>query len=415
MIGLGARLSARPGTAVVALAAVAFFASAPGQSFFISVFVDDLLADTGITRTTFSLLYAAATVVSATVVLNLGRAIDRVGPGGVWVFVTCGLAAACLVLSVSRAVVGVLVALSLMRAFGQGSFPLIATVLVAARFKLRRGAAMGLATQGLTIAGIVMPALAITLIDTLGWRDALRVIAAALMVLIAPLSVFARTTGRRPATHTPHPGAPASPSARSTLRQPGVRTLLLVLAAAPLITTAIVVHATSVLSTHGIGAAGAAAALSVLAAVTAAGALLAGAMADRLAARWLLAMIGALLTVGTTMLVTHAPALAFLAFAALGLANGMFATANGTLWASSYGTRHLGQLQGLAASVQIAGAAAGPLPLAAVQSLTGGYDPAIVALAALAACAGVMGWRWHAPLIAASVAPATTDVRGPTV
>lgn len=41
---------------MLALACVAFFASARGQSFLISVFVDDFLTDTGVSRTWFSAL-----------------------------------------------------------------------------------------------------------------------------------------------------------------------------------------------------------------------------------------------------------------------------------------------------------------------------------------------------------------------
>lgn len=63
----------------LALAGVAFAASAPGQSFLISVFVDGFLAGTGVSRTWFSALYAAGTVVSAAAMIALGRVVDRRG------------------------------------------------------------------------------------------------------------------------------------------------------------------------------------------------------------------------------------------------------------------------------------------------------------------------------------------------
>ena len=73
------RLGRRSSSLALGLAFVAMFASAPGQSFLLSVFVDDLLEDTGLSRTVFSILYGLATIVSATVSLVLGRATDRIG------------------------------------------------------------------------------------------------------------------------------------------------------------------------------------------------------------------------------------------------------------------------------------------------------------------------------------------------
>lgn len=84
---------------VVLLAAVAYFASGPGQSFLIAVFNDDLIADATTSRTAFSSLYALATVASALTVLVIGKAIDQRGTPFVWVVISLGLIAGCLTLS----------------------------------------------------------------------------------------------------------------------------------------------------------------------------------------------------------------------------------------------------------------------------------------------------------------------------
>src|SRR5665809_81829 len=74
---------------------VAMVASGPGQSFLIAVFVDEMLVGTGLSRTTFSVLYAAGTVVSALTMLQVGRLADRFGARFVWVAASLGLAGAC--------------------------------------------------------------------------------------------------------------------------------------------------------------------------------------------------------------------------------------------------------------------------------------------------------------------------------
>jgi MFS family permease len=165
------------------------FSSAPGQSFFLALFVDHLIQDANVSRAGFAVLYALATVVSAITAFQVGHAVDQVGVRRVWPFVAAGLALACLLLSLATSPLLVLVALSLARGFGQGSFPVLGTVLVASR-TARRGRAMGIATQGVNLAGIVLPVAAAVLIGAVGWRSALRIIALLVAALVIPLALF---------------------------------------------------------------------------------------------------------------------------------------------------------------------------------------------------------------------------------
>lgn len=171
-------------------------ASGPGQSFVISVFVDDMLEGTDLSRTTFSLLYAAGTVVSAAAMLAIGRLTDRLGLCPLWIAVCVGLASACLLASVAYGLVVAFFALALLRTFGQGSFPLLGTLLVARSFRGRRGQAMAAASLGLTVASVALPPAAVGLILAFGWRDAYRVLAIALVVLVLPLAWLIRLPRR---------------------------------------------------------------------------------------------------------------------------------------------------------------------------------------------------------------------------
>ncbi len=67
------------GWATVAVGAVVTFCSGPGQSYVFSVFLDPILADTGISRTRLSALYAVGTGVSAIMVAVVGRLVNRLG------------------------------------------------------------------------------------------------------------------------------------------------------------------------------------------------------------------------------------------------------------------------------------------------------------------------------------------------
>jgi len=106
-----------------------------------------------------------------------------------------------------------------------------------------------------------------------------------------------------------------------------------------------------------------------------------------------LSVMGAALLISPLLLMLGAVGVTYVAFVALGVAGGLFATANGSLWAQLYGTDGLGSLQSIGSAGQIAGAAAGPLPLALSLSLTGSYVPGLALLAGLA-LAGTIGGSW---------------------
>ena len=394
-------------TAVLALAFVAMLASGPGQSFLIAVFVDEMLADAGISRTVFSLLYGAATVVSASAMAVLGPAADRFGLRAIWVLVSVGLAVACGVASLVSGVVLALVALSLLRAFGQGSFPLVGTLLVTRSFRGRRGQAMAVASFGITTASIVLPPLAVALIVALGWESAYRVLGLAVLVLVLPLALFlhadrlgaAERDRGTPARRGPRALRRSRRLPRLTVPTPRARRLLIVLAAPPLLMTAVIFHATALLEDRGLSFAEAGAALSLVGVASAAGLVGAGAAADRASSRPLLAAMTGILTAGMLVLLLPSAPASYLAYFLIGLSAGVFGVAGGVVWPRTYGLAEIGRIQGASFSVQIAAAAAGPLPLALSEAAFGSFTPALAALTAYGLLAFVVALRWREPRI----------------
>jgi MFS family permease len=383
-------------------------ASGPGQSFVISVFVDEMLGGTGLSRTAFSVLYAAGTVVSAAAMLAVGRLADRLGLRLLWIVVCLGLVLACVLASVAHGLLLAFFALALLRTFGQGSFPLLGTLLVARSFRGRRGQAMAAASLGLTVASVALPPAAVGLILAFGWRDAYRVLAIGLLVLVLPLAWLIRLPRRQGdeqdrATGKPQPsGYPRALRRSRTLPRLALPTrragrLLFVVAAPPLLLTAVIFHAVSLLGERGLSLAEASAALSLLGIANAVGTIAAGAVSDRMRTRRLLSVMSALLLASLLILLARSAAAAYFAFVLLGLGGGVFGVAAGIVWPRTYGLAEIGRLQGTATSVQIAAAAAGPLPLALSQAAVDSYEPALILLAAYAAVALLAALRWRDP------------------
>lgn len=387
-----------PRALVLALGAVAFFASAPGQSFLISVFVDDLLADTGLSRSTFSALYAAGTVVSALSMLLVGRLVDRFHLRVVWVVVSTALAAACLLAGSAVGAITAFLAMAFLRTFGQGSFTLLGTLLVARSFQGRRGGAMAVVSLGVTTASIVLPPAVATLILATDWRTAYRVIAAVLVVVVLPLAVLIRVPRPEPtpAEEVPVPGRDLGVSMRRLggreLAVPSATAarLLIVLAAPPLIGTALTFHAVSILAEQGLDYIEAGVCLGLLGAFSAVGTILAGVLTDRLSSRAALLGLASAVTVAPLLLLPERASVAYVAFGVLGLGMGATGVVNGTIWARTYGLTGLGRLQGTAQSSMITAAAVAPLVPALGRTDALGYAPSFALLAALGLLAVVV-------------------------
>ncbi|MBU2697654.1 MFS transporter [Pimelobacter sp. 30-1] len=380
------------------LAAIAFAASAPGQSFLISVFVDDFIAGTGLTRTCFSGLYAAGTVVSAAAMMVLGRLVDQRGLRVAWLVVAAALAAACGLASIATGAVLAFLALALLRTSGQGSFTLVGTLLVARSFERRRGQAVAAANLGLTVASVGLPPLVAFLIVTTDWRTAYQILAIVMLVVVLPLGLLVRPAPpRRPSTpensarDAPEPSFPA-PVRRTRRGLPDLPTaiatrLLLVLAAPPLIGTAVIFHAVSILDQRGIGYLAAGGVIGVLGATSALGVVVAGALVDQLRTRTALLLLSSTILAGTLVLLVPVALAAYVSFAVLGLGMGSVGVVNGTVWARTFGTGQLGRVQGMAQSSMITAAALAPLIPALSLSLTGTHQPGIVLLAVTAGTA----------------------------
>jgi len=188
---------------VAALGFLAMLASSPGQSYWLSLFVDDMIAGTGLGRTGFSAVYAAATVCSAAMVLAVGAAFDRRGPSFTWAAVAIALAAGSMLMSVAAGAWVAFASFAMLRAFGQGSFPSVGTLLVARTFASWRGRALGVANLGSTLAAAALPPVAAVMLAALGWRQSFQVTALVVLLAVLPLALLVRW--RRPRTRRDRP------------------------------------------------------------------------------------------------------------------------------------------------------------------------------------------------------------------
>lgn len=392
------------GWAVVAVATIATFCSGPGQSFVFSVFVDPILRDTGLSRVHLSTLYALGTVVSALMVILVARLVDRFGARVMLAVIALSLGVACFGMSFATSSVALFLGFAALRALGQGSLPVTATVLTAQWFVKHRGRAMSVVILGIAASNAVLPPATQAFIRSFGWREAYMALGVMVWLLLIPAAIF--VARRRPEAVGLHPDGASSPveepggaseesvrGRRRVVGSPHFWLLALPLAAVPFVVTALVFHQISILGEQGLSPGVAAGVFVAFAVASALATALSGPLIERLGPRKPLTIsLGLLLLAVVGLHFAATPTLAAAYAATLGAAAGMQGVVAGVIWAHYYGRHGLGAVQGPATMVMISAAALAPLPLAALQELWGGYALGLTVMAAVpVACAVLAG------------------------
>jgi MFS family permease len=315
----------------------------------------------------------------------IGRLVDRAGARRMLGIVALLLGLACLGLAASSGALGLFLGFAALRALGQGSLPVIGTLLVAQWFVRYRGRAMATVGLGFAASNAFLPPFTQQLVDTLGWRGAYVALAVMVWALLLPAFLLARN---RPEPLGLFPdgsdGPPAQEQAQAVSGQPAITPptlrearfwmLALPMAAGPFVVTALVFHQASIFAERGLSAAVAAGVFTAFAASSALMMVTAGFLVERIGPKRMALFNLLLMFSGVAWLtqMNSAPG-AVLYAVLLGASSGGQSVVQGVAWATYYGRQGLGRLQGAAAMVTISAAALAPLPLAALQQSAGNY------------------------------------------
>lgn len=336
---------------VVAYAAIALAATGPGQTVGISLFVDPLIDDLGISRAQVSTAYLIGTLGGTVALPWIGRVLDRFGIRRTMAVIGAVFGAVLIGISFATSVLGLTAGFVGLRMAGQGALGLTATTAVALWFHHRRGMAAGIVSAIGALGISATPLLLEYYLLDLGWRTAWRIEGLAIWAIVIPVALLGMRD--RPADLGQHPDGPVAagaeppPAAGSveltraqTLRQPYFWLIATAVALSGLLTTAVSFH-----------------------------------------------QISTALWWGTFV----SPGMAAFAFGImLGAAGSIIRAVEATSLPRAFGTRHIGSIRGLVASISVAGTACGPLLFATAAAATGSYSPVLLASAAVPLL--VAGW-----------------------
>jgi MFS transporter, OFA family, oxalate/formate antiporter len=380
------------GWVVLAAGTFGMIMTTPGQTVGVSVFLDRIVAELGLSRSLVSLMYTLGTLAGALALPFVGRFIDRRGPRVAVVVISALFALACLWMGFVGGAVTLLVGFTLIRGLGQGALGLVSIHVINIWFVRRRGFAVALAGIGMAAATALFPLLIEFLVTRFDWRQAYMILGGLVAVTILPLGGWLYR--EQPERFGLRPDGPTATSQETSLNELNYsaaqarRTLTFWLftlggVCVSALGTGLIFHHYSIMAAGGLERTAAATMFVSFGFVMAAANFVTGVLMDRVAPRFLLSLM-LMFLVAALLLASRvsSPEMVLGYGGVLGIMQGMQGAILAVVYAHYFGRRHIGAIKGLAQTITVAGTALGPLVFALGFDLFGGYGP-ILALCAV--------------------------------
>lgn len=386
-------LAENPRLAAFALLATA--SSAFGQTFFLGLFGDRVRAAFELSHSHYGLIYAAATLASAALLLRYGALTDRWSLARQSVLAVSVLAVGCLLLAGAHHVTALWGGFLLVRFGGQAMLSHIGMTTAGRYFERNRGKVVAFAASGYPISEALAPPLAVALLLWAGWRGTWVAAALVLLVLILPAMLWLGRGAEHPQDHAARrPGGLRGLTRAQVLREPGFYRLLPAILAGPFIVTALLFHQSELALLKGWGGDALAVAFVAYGLGHLASLAFAGNLVDRIGAQRSLPFALAPMILGLACLASFVAAwVPWVFLGLLGFSQGAINTTLGAIWPERYGITHIGAIRSTAQTVMVVSTAASPVLLG--LAFDAGVSAAAVAWAFVFAtlAAGVLAAR----------------------
>jgi MFS family permease len=390
------------GWIMLPISMVTLIASAPGQTFGVSIFNEPMRLSLGLSHSQLSAAYMLGTLLGAIPITFIGHQMDKRGLRQAMLAVVTLFSIACLITATVNGWLMLVIAFCFLRMLGPGALAFLSGNTLSFWFERRLGTVEGVRQLGMAAAMIAIPTLNLWLVNQMGWRGAYAVLGVAIWVVLFPLvallfrnhptdvgqqfdgtrddvdnflvATAASTTARVDTVSTEYWGLTLS----QAMRTGSFWIVAGGTAAFSLILTAVFFCLAPLLEERGLSAKDAAATLTTCAACMAVMQLSGGMLADRLRAPYLMFIGMAGLSV--SMLLLHranTATSAMLAGGAMGIAQGLYFGTTHPLWARYFGRRHLGKIRGMLMTLAVASSAVGPFFAGTTRDWLGSFDLAM--------------------------------------
>lgn len=162
------------------------FFSSFGQTFLLSLYVPDLIKEFHLTNSSFGGLYAAATLAGSIILVYVGKFIDNSDLRKYTLYSALILFTACVVLAVSQNIIFVLIGFLGLRLAGQGLLSHISNTSISKHFEESRGKALSITALGYSLGEGIFPIIVGVIIGLAGWRYSMLLNALFVAVILIP-------------------------------------------------------------------------------------------------------------------------------------------------------------------------------------------------------------------------------------
>ncbi|MEM7424014.1 MAG: MFS transporter [Pseudomonadota bacterium] len=336
-----------------------------GQTYFISIFADSIMADYGLSDGDWGLIYTIATLASAGCLLWAGRFADQVPVGRLAWMILVAYAAVCVGMSVNESPLVLVVLIFGLRFCGQGMISHLGITAMGRWFRAHRGRAVAIAGLGYSIGEATLPRLAALAEPVIGWRTVWLVVAVLLVAAFAPLVAWLARDERHPKGVTAAEQSPGRDGRHWSRPEvvghwlfwamvPGI-------VAASFIGTVIFFQVAHTAAVMGWSKADMTLAYPVYAATSVVVSLFAGALSDRVGPDRLLPVFLLPMGLGIAFVGPFPGVWSWwTALALTGVTTGIAHALWGALLPELYGTRSLGAIKAVASAFMVVGSAIGP-------------------------------------------------------
>lgn len=385
------------GWVIVALSALTFFLSAPGQTYSISVFINVYLDEFNISSTAISSAYSIATIISGFLLVFMGKAVDKYGIRRILLIVVIMLGLTTFYNSFVLNIYMIFFGFIMLRYFGQGSMTLIPGTLVPQWFEKRRAFAISIASIGGLVAMLIVPSLNLWMINEIGWENAWRVWGLILIVGFVPLVLIFTANKPEDIGLTMENDLPSSEeniekaliemektsfSLEEAIRVKEFWIVGIITMIPAMFSTGLAFHFFTIMELRSINNETAALILGLMALPAFIMPFISKVIFDKFRVRYVLSTTLSMIILSMIFLLfgitNMATALIFIVF--YGLAVAIQSLTTNVVWPNYFGRKNLGSIRGAATVFMVIGSALGPLPFGISYDTTGGFGIAIIGM-----------------------------------
>lgn len=388
------------GWIILILSAIGTFFSSPGQTYSISAFIDSYIAEFGYSRTMISTVYSFATILSGTLIVFMGKAVDRFGQRRMLVIAGFMLALSCLFNSFIINIPMIFVGFFLLRYFGQGSLSLIPGSLVPQWFDKNRALAISFLAFGNMLGNMIVPAFNTYVISKFGWQIAWRGWSMLLLIVFIPLMALfiinkpedigllpdnQKVKDQKELDYEIKKMTQESFTLNEALKTKEFWFVGIISMMIPMISTGMMFHFFSIMTTKNVDSTATAVVIGLIAVPGFFMPVLASAIVDKFRSRYILSMTSSLIGLDLLfMLLVNSVFTASVFILFYGLITNLQNVTINVIWVKYFGRLHLGSIRGAATVFMVIGSAFGTVPFGLSYDITGSYSPVFLAMAVLA-------------------------------